>query len=149
MQIILWNDDQGRVVALTPPGGMTAEQAKKDGALVPQDRPSFIVDNATMPNAPLVAWRLSAQGAVTVDEGVPPPRIIVSRLRFKLELLERGLLANVDAAVAAAGATAQLYWAEAIEIESDHPLVQSIAQALQLSPSTLRAIFEAARDRDA
>lgn len=72
MNIILWSDDQGRVVALTPPGGMTAEQAKKDAKLVPQDRPSFIVDNATMPGEPLVAWRLSGEGVVSVDHGALP-----------------------------------------------------------------------------
>lgn len=72
MKIILWNDDQGRVVALTPPGGMTAEDAQADASLVPQDRASFIVENADMPDAPLSRWRLSADGVVTAEQ-VPPP----------------------------------------------------------------------------
>lgn len=67
MDIIIWNDDEGRVVAKTPPGGMTAEQAQADAGLVPQDRPSFIVDNANLPSAPLAAWRLDSNGVVSVS----------------------------------------------------------------------------------
>jgi hypothetical protein len=82
-------------------------------------------------------------------------RIIVSRLRFKLELAERGLLPGVDGTIAALpgaqGDTARLYWAEATEFESDHPLVLSIGALLDppLSPSEIRVMFEAARDRAA
>jgi len=83
------------------------------------------------------------------------PRITVSRLRFKLELAERGLLSAVNGTIAAlpgaSGDTARLYWAEATEFESDHALVVSIGALLDppLSPSEIRAMFEAARDRAA
>lgn len=79
----------------------------------------------------------------------PPPRIVVSRLRVKLELAERGLLAKVDDAVQAAGETPLLYWREATSFESDHPLVLKIGGALGLSDSDIRALFEAAATRDA
>ncbi len=84
-----------------------------------------------------------------------PPPITVSRLRFKLELAERGLLPVVDGTIAtlpgADGDTARLYWAEATEFESDHALVLSIGALLDppLSPSEIRVMFEAARDRAA
>ncbi len=92
MHVIIWKDDQDRVVAFTPPGGMTAEQAKDDATLVPQDRPSFIVDNADMPDAPLAAWRLGDGGAVTVDRATvdaltTPPAPSKSDLQAKLDAL--------------------------------------------------------------
>lgn len=80
-------------------------------------------------------------------------RITVSRLRFKLELAERDLLPGVDGTIAtlpgAQGDTARLYWAEATEFESDHALVLSIGALLDppLSPTEIREMFEAARDR--
>lgn len=83
------------------------------------------------------------------------PRIAVSRLRFKLELAERGLLPAVNGTIAAlpgaSGDTARLYWTEATEFESDHALVLSIGGMLDppLSPSEIRVMFEAARDRAA
>jgi hypothetical protein len=78
-----------------------------------------------------------------------PARLTVSRLRLKLELAARGLLPEVDQAVQAAGAVPQIYWAEATEFESDHPLVLQIGTALGLSPPDVRALFEAAATREA
>jgi len=77
----------------------------------------------------------------------PPRPLEVSRLRLKLELVARGLLDAVDAAVEAAGATPRLYWAEATQFESDHPLVLQIGQAVGLSPADIRGLFEQAATR--
>ncbi len=68
MDVLIWRDDQGRVVALTPPAGMTADEAKADGDLVPQDRLSFVVDNGDLPAAPVHLWRLSDDGKVTASD---------------------------------------------------------------------------------
>jgi hypothetical protein len=78
----------------------------------------------------------------------PPRPITVSRLRLKLELADRGLLTDVGQAVHAAGAAPQIYWAEASEFESDHPLMLQIGMRLGLSSSYIREIFEAAGRRD-
>jgi len=78
----------------------------------------------------------------------PPKPVTVSRLRFKLELAARDLLASVEQAVQAAGAVPQLYWSEAIEFESGHPLVLQIGAGLGLSPADIRSMFESAAARD-
>lgn len=78
-----------------------------------------------------------------------PARVTVSRLRLKLELIERDLLAKVEQAVQAAGATPQLYWAEATEFESDHRLVQQIGAVIGLSAGDIAAMFRAAATRAA
>jgi hypothetical protein len=74
--------------------------------------------------------------------------IVVSRLRFKLELADRGLLTDVGQAVQAAGAVPQIYWAEATEFESDHPLVLQIGAELGLSRADIRTMFNSAVARD-
>ena len=73
----------------------------------------------------------------------------MSRLRLKLELAERGLLANVEAAVQAGGALPQLYWAEATTFESNHPLVAQIGAAIGLTGEQIKALFKAAAEREA
>jgi hypothetical protein len=75
--------------------------------------------------------------------------ITVSRLRLKLELAERGLLDDGDAAVAASGGVAPLYWANATTFESDHPLSIAIGRRVGLSAAQVRALFQAAAERDA
>lgn len=75
--------------------------------------------------------------------------ITISRLRFKLELADRGLLSTVEAAVNAAGAVPKLYWAEATEFESNHPLVAQIGTAIGLTNEQIAAMFKAAAERDA
>lgn len=75
--------------------------------------------------------------------------ISVSRLRLKLELSERGLLADVEAAVQAGGTLPQLYWAEATNFESDHPLVLQIGTAIGLDRAQILVLFKAAAERAA
>lgn len=85
----------------------------------------------------------------------PPPPVVepssygVSRLRLKLELAERGLLGNVEAAVQAGGTVPQLYWAEATTFESNHPLVAQIGAAIGLTGEQIKALFKAAAEREA
>jgi hypothetical protein len=75
--------------------------------------------------------------------------VVASRLRLKLELAERGLLAGVTAAVNAGGTLPQMYWAEAAVFESNHPLVAQIGAAIGLNDQQITALFKAAASRDA
>jgi hypothetical protein len=148
VDLVVYTDDGGMVRALTPPGGMTAEETRRDADLVPQDRPTFIVDSASLPATDIRLWHLSADGRVT-SESPPPPRIVVSRLRLKLALIAAGKLADVETAVMRAGATAMLYWTEATDFESDHRLVAQIGAALGMTADEIYALFVAARDLEA
>ena len=95
-----------------------------------------VLDDAA--DAELQAFFAAASGPVSV-----------SRLRLKLELAERGLLASVEAAVQAGGTLPRLYWAEATNFESNHPLVAQIGAAVGLSGNDIRALFKAAAEREA
>lgn len=140
-----------------PVDGAVAEWAETEAAFVerirastvPAGLESILVDEADLPadRSTRNGWRL-VDGVVVVDPARLPP-VNASRLRIKLELAERGKLAEVEAAVAQAGATAALYWAEAAEFESGHPLVAAIGQAIGLDAAGIRDLFIAARDRDA
>lgn len=140
-----------------PVEGAVAEWAESEpefverirATTVPRGTKSILLDDTDLPEdrATRDAWRL-VDGAVAVDRAALP-RIIVSRLRIKLTLAERGTLAAVESAVAQAGPVAQMYWADAKDFESDHPLVARIGAAINLDASGIRELFEAARDRDA
>lgn len=151
MQIILWNDDQGRVVALTPPGGMTAEEAKKDGGMVPQDRPTFIKDNATLPSEPLSAWRMDGAGNLTtIDLPAPVPQIVTSGA-FIRAAHEQDWLDGIETAVAAAGqqnSLIPLLWARSSQFERPHPFVALIGQAMGKTSAEIDDLFRLAGSYD-
>ena len=81
-------------------------------------------------------------------ESLKPP-VIVSKLRLKLELDDRGLLGAAKAAVAAAGGRPQMYWDDSTTFESNHPLVAQIGAAIGLTTEQIAALFKAAAERDA
>lgn len=95
MDIVLWNDDQGRLVALTPPVPLTAAAAQMDKSLVPQDRPTFIKDNRTLPSASLAECMMNEQGVVSLNpvkvDDPTPEQIIRDRLGMTPEDLKATL----------------------------------------------------------
>jgi hypothetical protein len=68
----------------------------------------------------------------------------VTLRQAKLALLGAGLLPQVDAAIAAAGAAAQIEWSSASTVLRDSPLVASLSAALGLTSTELDALFTAA-----
>lgn len=142
MDVILWNDDQGRVVAFTPPGGVTAEEAKT--TLAPQDRPSFIFDNAQLPNEPLEAWRLAPDGELSVDAATVaslsiPASITNAQLKRQLDVL--GKLAAAQAAVTQAGGLTLELWYGAGTFNRTNPLLAAMASAIGMSSADVDAAF--------
>jgi len=101
------------------------------------------------PAQPGWAWENGGPVVPPPLPDVEPASYAVSRLRLKLELAERGLLANVETAVQAGGTVPQIYWAEATTFESNHPLVAQIGAAIGLDAAGIKALFKAAAERDA
>lgn len=82
-----------------------------------------------------------------VERPFTPARIVpasVTRAQAKLALNAAGLLSGAEAAIANAGAEAQIYWADASVFERDHPLIASIGGALGLSEAQIDDLFIAA-----
>lgn len=85
-----------------------------------------------------------------LPEYVPPvskvPKVVTMR-QARLALLGAGLLADVNAAVAAMvgadGDAARIEWEFAATVERDSPLVQGLTAALGLSATQLDGLFEA------
>lgn len=82
-------------------------------------------------------------------ERVPSAVTVISMRQARLALLEAGLLDQVEAALAAIEdplmrQRAQIEWEYAAEVRRDSPWVVAIAEALELSPEALDALFTAA-----
>lgn len=86
-----------------------------------------------------VTWREGRQ----VVEPVPVPQT-VSRFQARAALMQAGLLAQVEAAIAQAGPFEQLAWAETTEWHRDSPTINAIGTALNLTPAQIDDLFMAA-----
>lgn len=85
----------------------------------------------------------------TTMEPAPEPQpdaapAVVSRFQARAALMDAGLLADVELALADAGPLAQLAWAEATEWRRDSPTIATIAEALDLTEGELNDLFRAA-----
>ena len=92
-------------------------------------------------------WRGSAWDLVeSLPPVVPVPKIVTMR-QARLALLAAGLLAGVNAAVAAMpgaeGDAARIEWEFAATVDRDSPLVQGLTAALGLSEAQLDGLFTA------
>lgn len=75
---------------------------------------------------------------VPVDENVVP--IKITRLQAKLQLLEIGLLDEVEELVKQ-DRKVELYWKEAQSIERNHPILNQMVMALDLTSEQLDNLF--------
>jgi len=75
--------------------------------------------------------------------------MICSRFQAKAALAAAGLLDDAEAAVAAADATAQLAWAEAIEFRRNSPTIAALATAVGLKDEQIDDLFRAAMQIEA
>lgn len=68
----------------------------------------------------------------------------VSRFQALAAMMDAGLLADVNAALEAAGPLAQLAWAEAAEFRRTSPMIAAMATGLGLKDEALDDLFRAA-----
>jgi hypothetical protein len=71
----------------------------------------------------------------------PGPPSIVSMRQARLALLQAGLLATVDAAIAAGGQADQITWEYATEVDRNSALVFNMVAALNLTSQQLDDLF--------
>lgn len=86
-----------------------------------------------------------------VSGGIEEERanMICSRFQAKAALSAAGLLSAAESAVAAADATTQLAWAEAIEFRRNSPTITTMAATLGLTPEQVDDLFRAAMQIEA
>jgi len=77
------------------------------------------------------------------SEHKPVPQA-VSRFQALAALYQSGLLESVELAVSESDTLTQLAWKNAQEFRRDSPILQSIAQALDLTSDDLDALFKTA-----
>ena len=70
--VILWANDNGSVAMMGLADGVDAVEVA-NSPVVPNDRPHFVVDAASLPDAPVDAWRIDDKGVVSVDPSYAAP----------------------------------------------------------------------------
>ena len=68
----------------------------------------------------------------------------VSRLQAKIAMMQAGVLAAVEAAVAAADPAVQMAWADAIEFRRFSPTILALSAQIGLTDTQLDDLFRAA-----
>ncbi len=72
---------------------------------------------------------------------VPAVPTVVTMRQARLALLQQGLLASVEAAIASAGQAAQIEWEYAQGVEVDSPLVEAMRDVLGLTDDDVLGLF--------
>lgn len=91
----------------------------------------------------------AATGAVTYqavmdeqdDPGPEPVPQSISRFQARVALMDAGLLAGVELAIADADPLTQLAWAEATEWRRDSPSIAAIGAAIRLTDEDIDNLF--------
>jgi hypothetical protein len=81
-----------------------------------------------------------AQVAVLPSEPGSPPAVVTMR-QARLALLQTGMLAQVNAAVAAADEATKITWEFSSEVQRSNPVVSTLAAALSLTAQQLDDLF--------
>jgi hypothetical protein len=102
--------------------------------------------SCSVENPEFQSWLAAGNTPLPAD---PPPPVVITSVTMRqarLALLQAGLLAQVDAAIASMpgvdGEAARIEWEYATEVRRDSPLVDGLAAALSLTPEQLDNLFE-------
>lgn len=110
-------------------GNVTAYEA--DGS---QDK--FIPKDA----APMTPEEVEAH----LSPGPDPVPTVISRFQARAALMDAGLLADAELAIADADPLTQLAWAEATEWRRDSPTIAALADAIGLTADQVDDLFRTA-----
>lgn len=95
---------------------------------------------------------LTGERKVVVTQEPAPPYVpepvpvVISRFQARAALMDAGLLADVELALADADPIAQLAWAEATEWRRDSPTIAALAEAIGLTDVQVDALFLSAAE---
>jgi hypothetical protein len=116
-------------VEITAEAHVALMTAQAQGAVIQPDANGNPV--AVFPDPPTAAEVLAAERA----------GMVVSRFQARAALFNAGLLAGIEAAVAAADPFTQIAWADATEFRRNSPTIAALAAALELPDETLDQLF--------
>jgi hypothetical protein len=105
-----------------------------DGAYIP-------TDPANSDYAQYLVWVAEGNTPLPADPVVIPIPSVVTMRQARLALLQSGLLASVNTAVAAADEATKITWEFSSEVNRNHPFVATLATALGLTDAQLDDLF--------
>lgn len=97
-------------------------------------------EDVIVPLTPEEEADAAARTAAEAQAASIPPSAVTMR-QARLALLQSSLLAQVNAAVAAADEATKITWEFSSEVHRDHPFVATLAAALNLSEAQLDDLF--------
>ncbi len=102
-----------------------------------------MADHTTLTGEEVTDAVLEDTGWSWVEPVIAPTPVAsaITMRQTRLALLQAGLLATVDAAVAEQDEAARIEWEYATEVKRDHPLLVTMAASLGLSSETLDSLF--------
>lgn len=106
----------------------------EDGACIP-------ADPANSDYATYLAWVAEGNTPQPADPILPAVTSIVTMRQARLALLQTGMLAQVNAAVAAADEATKITWEFSSEVQRNNALVSTLAAALNLTETQLDDLF--------
>lgn len=116
-----------------------------------EDRDRYLIHSFSVPATPdgkvRTGYTLSRDGETVVADATftdPPVPAEVSRMQAKQALRIAGKLDAVETAVADASDEVKIYWADASSFHRDHPTLQALATALQMTSDEVDDLFRAA-----
>lgn len=114
------------------------------------DPPAGAVEISSQDHASLMAGQAEGRCIVSVNgypqlTEAPEPAVVVpasvSRFQAKAALHQAGLLADAEAAIAAADYIAQIAWSDAAEWRRDSPTIAALAATLGLTDEQVDQLF--------
>ncbi|CAA0129345.1 Uncharacterised protein [Starkeya nomas] len=106
--------------------------------------------DANAASADVYTRLLDGEAGPIAPYAAPPPTVpaSVTRAQARVALFEAGLLAQVDAAVAAHPyELVRIWWADALNIERNHPYLVAMAVELELTEQQVDQLFITAATR--
>lgn len=120
---------------------MTSYRYLSDTVVAKIDDDGLSRMSCSIENPEFMSWIAEGNTPEPADPLTPTVPAIVTMRQARLALLQTGMLASVNAAVAAADEATKITWEFSSEVQRNNALVSTLAAALNLTSQQLDDLF--------